>query len=76
MSKKKVIVIGCGGRGQTYANVMKDSFDNDFEVVAVAEPVDARRNYMKEKHGLADDACFSTWEPLLALPINIMKWKI
>jgi predicted dehydrogenase len=68
MSKKKVIVIGCGGRGQTYANVMKDSFDEDFEVVAVAEPVDARRNYMKEKHGLDETMCFTTWEPLLALP--------
>lgn len=68
MARKKVIVIGCGGRGQTYSNIMHDQFGEDFEIVAVAEPVDARRNYMKEKHSLPEEMCFTTWEPLLELP--------
>ncbi len=68
MEKKKVIVIGCGDRGKTYTDIMKDDFSDKFEVVAVAEPIDARRNYMKEKHGLSDDMCFTSWEPLLAMP--------
>ena len=68
MSKKKVIVIGCGGRGKTYSDIMADQFGEDFEIVAVAEPVDARRNYMKEKHSLPEEMCFNTWEPLLELP--------
>ena len=68
MAKRKVIAIGCGGRGKTYTDVMADHFSDDFEVVAVAEPVDDRRNYMKQKHNLPDDMCFSTWEPLLKLP--------
>lgn len=68
MSKKKVIVIGCGGRGKTYSDIMHDQFGENFEIVAVAEPVDARRNYMKEKHGIDEAMCFTTWEPLLELP--------
>ncbi|MBQ9736440.1 MAG: Gfo/Idh/MocA family oxidoreductase [Clostridia bacterium] len=68
MEKKKVIVIGCGDRGRTYTDIMKDEFSDCFEVVAVAEPVAARRNYMKEKHNLPDELCFESWEPLLELP--------
>ena len=65
--RKKVILIGAGSRGKGYTNIMKDSFGSDFEVVAVAEPVADRRNYIKEKHGISDGLCFDTWEPLLAL---------
>lgn len=68
MSKKKVIVIGCGLRGKSYSDIMHDSFGEHFEIVAVAEPVDSRRNYMKEKHNLEENMCFSTWEPILAMP--------
>jgi predicted dehydrogenase len=66
--KKKVILIGAGGRGYTYTNIMKDSFSDYYEVVAVAEPINERRNYIKEKHSLPDEMCFTTWEPLLAMP--------
>ena len=66
--KKKVILIGAGGRGYTYTNIMKDNFSDYYEVVAVAEPIDERRNYIKEKHSLPDEMCFTTWELLLAMP--------
>ena len=36
--RKKVILIGAGSRGKGYTNIMKDSFDTDFEVVAVEGP--------------------------------------
>lgn len=68
MSKIKVIVIGCGNRGQRYTDIMADAYGEDFEIVAVAEPIASRRNYMKEKHGLSGDMCFESWEPLLSLP--------
>ena len=45
MAKRKVIAIGCGGRGKTYTDIMANHFADDFEVVAVAEPVEDRRNY-------------------------------
>ena len=32
MSKKKIIVIGCGSRGITYTDIMKSDFKDDFEI--------------------------------------------
>ena len=65
MKKLKVILIGAGSRGRTYTDLM----DTDkFQVVAVAEPIDERRNYIREKHNIPETMCFNTWEPLLDLP--------
>lgn len=66
MKKLKVILIGAGLRGMIYTDVMKTLSDK-FEVVAVAEPVESRRNYIKEKHNLSDDMCFSDYKEILAL---------
>ena len=66
--KKKVILIGAGNRGMTYTNRMKNELPDDFEVVAVAEPIKNRREYIKNVHGLSDDFCFESWEPLLDMP--------
>ena len=65
--KKKLILIGAGSRGKCYTE-RAFSVEDYFEVVAVAEPIENRRNYIKERHGLADNMCFATWEPLLAMP--------
>ena len=67
MKKLKVVLMGAGSRGRGYTNIMKDLYPDMFEVVAVAEPIDSRRNYIKEKHGLADDRCFRDWREVLAL---------
>ena len=58
----KVILIGAGGRGITYTDLMTD---DRFDVVAVAEPVDERREYIKNKHNIPEELCFSDWKPLL-----------
>ncbi len=63
--RKKIILIGAGDRGQTYTNMAYDKNDK-FEVVAVAEPIENRRKYIQEKHGLSEDYCFTSWEPILA----------
>ncbi|MBE6761717.1 MAG: Gfo/Idh/MocA family oxidoreductase [Ruminococcaceae bacterium] len=63
----KVIVIGAGGRGQTYTNIMH-KVPEKFKVVGVAEPIDDRRDYIKEKHEIEDKNCFTTWEDILAVP--------
>ena len=65
MQKKKVIVIGCGSRGITYTNIMKSDFSDDFEVVACAEPIDDRRNYIQKTHSIPDNMCFKSWESIL-----------
>ena len=67
-AKKKVIVIGAGARGKCYTDIMKNSFGDFFEVVAVAEPIDDRRNYVKEKHGISEENCYPSWEELLSRP--------
>lgn len=67
MRQFKVIVIGAGGRGQTYTNIMA-MVPEKFKVVGVAEPIDDRREYIKEKHDLTDDCCFDTWEKILDVP--------
>ena len=68
MAKRKVIVIGCGSRGIRYSDIMINEFSDDFEVVAAAEPVKDRLDYMKKKHSIPDEMCFSDYKPLLALP--------
>ena len=66
-TKKKVIVIGAGSRGKGYSDIMKKHFSEDFSVVAVAEPVDDRRDYMMRTHAIPEELCFNTWEPLLEM---------
>lgn len=62
---QKVILIGAGNRGQTYTQYMQD---DRFQVVAVAEPVKERREFIRQRHDLPEDMCFSSWESLLKMP--------
>ena len=65
--KKRVILVGAGGRGRTYTNYVAAHSDR-YEVVAVAEPIEDRRKYMQKLHGIPDALAFDDWKPLLALP--------
>ena len=62
----KVILIGAGNRGETYTDIMAQMSDK-FKVIAVAEPIESRRNNIQKKHQIADDLCFEDWKPLLDL---------
>ena len=65
MDKKlKVILIGAGSRGTSYTTMMAEGQGN-FEVIAVAEPIEERRNNIKNKHNIPDEMCFESWEPIL-----------
>lgn len=66
MKKLKVIVIGGGNRGGTYTDYMTH-MPEKYEVVAVAEPRDSRREYIQSKHNIPDNMCFTDYKPLLAL---------
>ncbi len=66
MKKLKVILIGAGNRGGVYTDIMSD-LPEQFQVVAVAEPRDSRRERIQQKHNLPDDMCFTDYKPLLAL---------
>ena len=69
MKSLSVILIGAGMRGDTYTSIMKDNPEK-FNVVGVAEPVEGRRNKIKDRHNLPDEMCFNTWEDILAKPID------
>ncbi len=60
------VLIGAGNRGETYTSIMKTMGDK-FKVVAVAEPIDSRRNDIRQKHDIPEEMCFTDWKPLLAL---------
>lgn len=62
----KVILIGAGNRGETYTDIMAQMSDK-FKVIAVAEPIESRRNNIQKKHQIADNLCFEDWKPLLDL---------
>lgn len=66
MKKLKIILIGAGHRGIAYTDIMRKMPDM-FEVVAVAEPVESRRNYIKNLHNLPEERCFNDYIPLLKL---------
>lgn len=58
------ILIGAGNCGETYTNIMA-KLEGKFKVIAVAEPIESRRNTIKELHQIPDDMCFEDWKPLL-----------
>ena len=66
MNKLKVALIGAGNRGQTYTDIMKDN--EHFEVVAVAEPLKERREYVQAQHNIPDEMCFLCWEDMVKQP--------
>ena len=50
----KAIIIGCGDRGRRYAQYSLDHPD-EMEIAAIAEPVDAKMQYMKDLYKLQDN---------------------
>ena len=60
------ILIGAGNRGIRYTNIMSEMKDK-YKIIAVAEPVDSRRHYIKEKHNIPEEMCFNDYKQLLAL---------
>lgn len=60
-------VLGCGNRGQTFANWLREN-PHAGQVVAVADPADDRRNKIAAQHNVPPAHQFPSWEALLALP--------
>lgn len=62
---KSLVLIGGGNRGNTYVKHGVNS--GLIKLVAIAEPIAERREYMAREYGVPADMCFESWEPLLAL---------
>ena len=67
MKKYSVIIIGAGNRGSNYSRKL-DALRDRYEVVAVAEPYEGRRNYVKNMFGLPEAMCFTSWQDILDRP--------
>ena len=66
MKKVKAVLIGAGNRGITYTDIMSRMPEN-YEVVAVAEPIESRREYVRKKHNIPKELCFTDYKDLLKL---------
>ena len=62
-----VIVLGAGNRGRVYASYA-ERHPEDVRVVAVAEPKDAYRNALADRHGLSRENTFVAWEDVAKKP--------
>jgi len=69
MNPIKLILLGAGSRGNTYADYAYNNPDK-FQIVGVAEPHDARRAAFAEKFSLPAESVFTTWEHVFEKP----KW--
>ncbi len=68
-SPTRVVVVGAGDRGTSYANWIAENPERA-SVVGVVEPVDARRQTMAAKHGVAESAVFTDWPDLMASDLD------
>ena len=63
---KKLILIGGGSRGRAYTDKAL-GMGSCFKVVAIAEPIRERREFLAKLHSVPKEMTFESWEPLLAL---------
>lgn len=67
MGKVKAILLGAGARGNIYARYALEK-PEQFEVVAVAEPDDQRRQAFVETFHIPPENVFTNWTQLLEKP--------
>ena len=66
MAKKiKVVLIGAGGRGMGYARGAK-SFPELYDIIAVADPIECRRNYVRDLYNIPEERVYTDYRDLLA----------
>jgi predicted dehydrogenase len=66
----KIGILGAGDRGRQYAGYCR-SHPREAQVVAVADPSQARRRRFCEAHEVPPEASFASWEQLLDRARNI-----
>jgi len=65
--KYSAIIIGAGSRGVAYAKHM-NQYPEKFEVVAIAEPILHRLNFMKNMCNVEEQNCYTEWEDIFRRP--------
>jgi predicted dehydrogenase len=67
MAPVRLIVVGAGQRGSTYARYALHSPDK-LQIVAVADPNDHARSSLAAEHGIPTAHTYTDWRELAALP--------
>lgn len=67
MRQLSLVLMGGGNRGSRYLKAVKKLPDK-FKVVAIAEPVREKREYLRNLCNVPENMCFESYEQLLALP--------
>ena len=67
MKQYSFILIGAGGRGMTYTREML-KMPEKYKLVAMADPLDYKRERCISEFGLTAEQCYSDWRDILAKP--------
>ncbi len=67
MKQLSLILIGGGDRGNSYLKSLLENPDK-FKLVALAEPVKEKREYIRDTYNVPHDMCFESYEKLLDMP--------
>jgi len=67
MKQLSLILIGGGDRGSSYLKSLQITPEK-FKLVAIAEPVKEKREYLSELYNVPKEMCFESYEELLKLP--------
>lgn len=62
------ILIGAGQRGMNVYGAYAEKFPDEFQIVAVAEPMQERREEMCRRHNIPPERAYENWEQLLEEP--------
>ena len=67
MKQLKLILIGGGDRGNCYLKYLR-LYPEKFRLIAIAEPVKEKREYIKKLYNVSEDMCFESYEDLFNMP--------
>ena len=61
----KIAILGYGGRGKNYAQILQRKYKKQAQIVAVIETNEQKLNIAKKSHNLPDEMCFSSYDDFL-----------
>ncbi|MBR5614020.1 MAG: Gfo/Idh/MocA family oxidoreductase [Clostridia bacterium] len=67
MKQLSLILIGGGDRGSSYLKYL-DKNPEKYKLVALAEPVKEKREYLKNRYNVPADMCFESFEKIFSIP--------
>jgi len=67
MKQLSLILIGGGDRGSSYLKYLQSNPER-FKLVAIAEPIAEKREYLRDLYNVPADMCFSGYDKILSRP--------